>query len=235
MVAGMPRAESVSSAGDVENREGLDDIFPAVDVAGEKREEPLDPDTSIIVLSVKTKLPNIGVHMDLANKHANEWLQEGKGALEASKNMNTKLKQTAADSLQLLYESVLSLSDSRHRNKAKMEELLRLQSIQHSRTLERMTKECNNRLNSFMENMEASWQTTIEMVNKNLTDLTTNRAVEWLEFETREPYRQIKEMDKAIKNGAADEEQKSYPVLRNPRGPRAGEGPSAGKAELKGG
>lgn len=52
---------------------------------------------------------------------ANTLLQNGKSALELALNMKREAKIIATESLQVLYETVLSLSDSRYRHKCNLE------------------------------------------------------------------------------------------------------------------
>ncbi|CAH2106586.1 unnamed protein product [Euphydryas editha] len=62
-----------------------------------------------------------GVETDMFMGVANELLQRGKKALESAGNMKREVKTTAYESLQGLYEIVLSLSDSRSWHKCKLE------------------------------------------------------------------------------------------------------------------
>lgn len=64
----------------------------------------------------------IGVSMDLASQRANELLQSGKEALEKAGNMKRECKTEALESLQSLYEVVLSVSDSRSRHRVALEQ-----------------------------------------------------------------------------------------------------------------
>lgn len=62
-----------------------------------------------------------GVEMDHCTVVANEMLQRGKEALEAAVTMKREPKATVYECLQGLYETVLSLSDSRNRHKCSLE------------------------------------------------------------------------------------------------------------------
>ncbi|CAH2088346.1 unnamed protein product [Euphydryas editha] len=57
-----------------------------------------------------------GVQIDMVTGVANDLLQRGKEALESAGTMKREAKITAYESLQGLYETVLSLSDSRNRH-----------------------------------------------------------------------------------------------------------------------
>lgn len=69
----------------------------------------------------RTPRRGTGVEMDLATREANGLLQKGKDALEAALNMKRECKVTAYECLQGLYETVLSLADSRARHKYNLE------------------------------------------------------------------------------------------------------------------
>ncbi|CAG9793087.1 unnamed protein product [Diatraea saccharalis] len=72
-----------------------------------------------------------GVEMDMATKTANEELQKGKTALKNAGSMKRECKLIALESLQSLYEIVLSLSDSRSRHKHNLE----AEKARHAREL----------------------------------------------------------------------------------------------------
>ncbi|KAF9414898.1 hypothetical protein HW555_007289, partial [Spodoptera exigua] len=76
----------------------------------------------VLELSPKmTPRKGTGVEMDLATREANNLLQKGKGALEAAGNMKRECKTATYECLQGLYETVLSLADSRARHKYNLE------------------------------------------------------------------------------------------------------------------
>lgn len=59
--------------------------------------------------------------MDMVTGVANTFLRNGKEALESATNMKREANATALESLQGIYETVLSLSDSRNSHKHNFE------------------------------------------------------------------------------------------------------------------
>ena len=59
--------------------------------------------------------------MDMVSGVANTLLRQGIETLESATNMKRECKITAHESLQGLYETVLSLSDSRNRHRCNLE------------------------------------------------------------------------------------------------------------------
>ncbi|KAH9643461.1 hypothetical protein HF086_017242 [Spodoptera exigua] len=72
-------------------------------------------------LLYRTPRRGTGVEMDLATREANHLLQKGKDALETAGNMKQECKAVTHECLQGLYETVLSLADSRARHKYNLE------------------------------------------------------------------------------------------------------------------
>ncbi|XP_075990359.1 uncharacterized protein LOC142986010 [Anticarsia gemmatalis] len=130
-----------------------------------------------------------GIEMDAANKAANTMLLKGKEALEQAGNMKKECKLIALDSLQSLYETVLSLSDSRSRHKYNLEK----ERSRHAQELVRIERAHSREITKLTEALLQTRQ-QVEDTHKEAKDIR-----QWLEFETVEPHRHIAELSKATK------------------------------------
>ncbi|CAG9565969.1 unnamed protein product [Danaus chrysippus] len=124
-----------------------------------------------------------GVEMDAATKEANTLLLNGKEALDQATNIKKELKTTALESMQAVYEIVLSISDSRSRHKNNLEK----DRSRHAQELARLERAHSKSL----EEITAEMRSTRETLATNLKETTNIRK--WLEFETRDPHIQIKD------------------------------------------
>lgn len=133
-----------------------------------------------------------GVEMDAATKLANETLLRAKEAIESAGNMKRECKLIALEGLQTLYETVLSLSDSRSRHKNNLEK----ERVRHAQELVRVERAHTKATAELIKNMSQS----LGEARADLTDnLEETRAVRsWLGYETREPFSKIDEMARAI-------------------------------------
>ncbi|XP_052740699.1 uncharacterized protein LOC128198591 [Bicyclus anynana] len=127
-----------------------------------------------------------GVEMDLATKKANDMLLQGKDALESAGNMKRECKQTALESLQGLYEIVLSLSDSRARHKHNLEK----ERHRHAQELVRIERAHNKMITGTLSQLTTQITDTNRQLTENSNETKAIRS--WLGHETEEPYRQIK-------------------------------------------
>lgn len=128
-----------------------------------------------------------GVEMDAATKIANEALQRGKEALEAAGNMKRECKQIAIDCLQTLYETILSLSDSRSRHKFNLEK----ERHHHAKEIVSIERAHNKQLVTSVQEINKKLDDTQNILQQTKEETQTIRS--WLGYETREPYQQIKE------------------------------------------
>ncbi|XP_052741604.1 uncharacterized protein LOC128198763 [Bicyclus anynana] len=133
-----------------------------------------------------------GVEMDLASKQANDMLLKGKDALEAAGNMKRECKQTALECLQCLYETVLSLSDSRARHKYNLEK----ERQRHAQELVRVERAHNKLITGTLSNITNQISQLHTQTVKNSEE--TNAIRSWLGHETAEPYRQIKHISQRM-------------------------------------
>lgn len=134
----------------------------------------------------------MGVEMDVATKAANEMLLKAKDALEAAGNMKKECKIIALECLQSLYETVLSLSDSRQRHKYNLEK----ERARHAQELVRAERAHTKTLTETLKDLG-------ERLGEARTDITGNleetRAIRsWLGYETTEPYSQIKTIKETV-------------------------------------
>ncbi|KAH9635901.1 hypothetical protein HF086_002461 [Spodoptera exigua] len=123
----------------------------------------------------RTPRRGTGVEMDLATRKANNLLQKGKEALEAAGNMKRECKTTTYECLQGLYETVLSLADSRARHKYNIERA-------HNRDVMALKAE-------------------LSLMRTDLSD-TKKEAKgirEWLGHETLDAFKGIKEVKEEVK------------------------------------
>ncbi|CAH2090006.1 unnamed protein product [Euphydryas editha] len=119
--------------------------------------------------------------MDMVIGMANDLLQRGKEALESVGNMMCESKITVYESLQRLYETVLSLSNSSSRYICNLEqertrhaqELVRVERA-HAKELRELKKKKKKTLLSYMEKPRP--------------------MSSWLDYDTVEPFRRIRDI-----------------------------------------
>ncbi|CAH2091714.1 unnamed protein product [Euphydryas editha] len=129
-----------------------------------------------------------GVEMDLVTGVANEMLQKGKEALELAGKMKRESKITAYESLQGLYEIVLSLSDSRNRHRCNLEK----ERTRHAQELMRVERAHNKELQQLKQSLLSELQTAHKDISATLKETQAVRT--WLGYETEEPFKRIKEI-----------------------------------------
>ncbi|CAH2106353.1 unnamed protein product [Euphydryas editha] len=132
-----------------------------------------------------------GVVMDLVTGVANDMLQKGKEALESASNMKRDIKATVYDSLQGLYETVLSLSDSRNRHKCNLER----ERAQHAKELMRVERAHSKELQNFKQLLLSGLQAAHNDIAATLKETQAVRS--WLGYEMDEPFKRIKEIREA--------------------------------------
>lgn len=148
---------------------------------------PMADQSMIIMSTCRT-----GVEMNMANRAANDMLQKGKEALENAGNMKRECKLIAIECLQSLYETVLSLSDSRSRHMLNCEK----ERSRHAQELVRVERACNRKITDLSETFAKELSLARQDVTANLAE--TKAIKGWLEFETRDPHRQIAELTTAM-------------------------------------
>lgn len=148
----------------VDPADPVDPGVPAGELVLHEKEDDLSaddgPNRSMVLLSVK-RLPNIGVNMDMATKFANDKLQEGKAALEMAGTMSGDMKKLVHESLQALYETALSLSESRMRQMKNVEtekeksknEIARLERL-HAKELLKMSQAHSKQMSTVTDRLE---------------------------------------------------------------------------------
>ncbi|KAF9787528.1 hypothetical protein SFRURICE_000378 [Spodoptera frugiperda] len=137
----------------------------------------------------RTPRRGTGVEMDLATREANGLLQKGKDALEAALNMKRECKVTAYECLQGLYETVLSLADSRARHKYNLER----ERSRHAQELVQVERAHTRDVMAL--------KAELSLMRSDLTD-TKKEAKgirEWLGHETLEAFKGIKEVKEEVK------------------------------------
>lgn len=134
-----------------------------------------------------------GVEMDAATKVANDLLQKGKHALETAGNMKRECKAMAHDSLQGLYETVLSLADSRARHKYNLEK----ERTRHAQELVRVERAHTKELLAMKKTLVGEVCLAREDLASALDQVKAIRS--WLGYETEAPFRSIGEIQKEMK------------------------------------
>ncbi|CAH2105842.1 unnamed protein product [Euphydryas editha] len=126
--------------------------------------------------------------MDMVTGVANDLLQRGKEALESAEKMKRETKITVYESLQGLYETVLSLSDSRSRHICNLEK----ERTRHAQELLRVERAHAKELTDLRKTLLSSMQKTQEDVAEALREA---RAIHtWLDYDTVEPFRRIRDI-----------------------------------------
>ncbi|CAG9792685.1 unnamed protein product [Diatraea saccharalis] len=123
----------------------------------------------------------------------NDELQKGKAALENAGNMKRERKITALESLQTLYEIVLSLSDSRSRHKYNLE----VERSRHAKELVRVERAHIKALQDTVRTTSAQLQRTKQDIAKVQDD--TNAIRNWLGYETKQPYENINKIEAMVR------------------------------------
>ena len=132
-----------------------------------------------------------GVEMDLVTGVANTLLQSGKSALESALNMKREAKITATESLQGLYETVLSLSDSRNRHKCNLEK----ERSRHAQELVHVERAHSKALEEANQKLFVEMGSARREIAETLKEAQAVRS--WLGYETAQPFREIKEIKEA--------------------------------------
>ncbi|KAI8431392.1 hypothetical protein MSG28_015924 [Choristoneura fumiferana] len=178
-------------------------VGPRSTPASPKTDEGDMSDSSVISMSPGTHLSRKsllmgpgrkgpGIEMDHATKLANTMLQEGKTALELAGNMKRECKVKCLDCLQVLYETALSLSDSRSRHKYNLErerarnahEIVRLERL-HAREMVEVREKVVVGLEQILE---------VSVRTAKQTDSVRN----WLGYETETPFKTIGEIRDSV-------------------------------------
>lgn len=131
-----------------------------------------------------------GIAMDMANKYANELLQRGKTALESAGNMKREFKLTAIQCLQSLYETCLSLSDSRSRHMLSLEK----ERSRHAREIVAIERAHTKKIAEVTKNLTSEVASARNDLTANLEQTKAIRS--WLGYETLEPYKRIEDIMK---------------------------------------
>lgn len=132
------------------------------------------------------------MEMDLATREANELLQKGKDALEAAGNMKRECKATAHECLQGLYETALSLADSRARHKYNLEK----ERSRHAQELVRVERAHNRDL------MSLKVELSLMRSDVSVTKKEAKGIREWLGQETLDAFNGIKEIKEEVKSAS---------------------------------
>ncbi|XP_050563632.1 uncharacterized protein LOC126910634 [Spodoptera frugiperda] len=151
----------------------------------------------------RTPRRGTGVEMDLATQEANTLLQKGKAALEAAGNMKRECKAIAHDCLQGLYETALSLADSRSRHKFNLEK----ERSRHAKELVRVERAHTREL------MKMTMELSLMRTDVSETKKEAKGIREWLGHETLEAFNGIKEVKEEIK-AAGHQNQKEHERTR---------------------
>lgn len=139
-------------------------------------------------LLYRTPRRGTGVEMDLATREANDLLQRGKDALEAAGNMKRECKTVAHECLQGLYETALSLADSRARHKYNLEK----ERSRHAQELVRVERAHTRELMTLKVELSLM-RTDVAETRKEAKGIR-----EWLGHETLEAFNGIKEVKKEV-------------------------------------
>ena len=129
-----------------------------------------------------------GVEMDMVSGVANTLLRQGIEALETATNMKRECKTTAHESLQGLYETVLSLSDSRNRHRCNLEK----ERSRHAQELVHIERAHAKQLQTLHNNLTEQMHLARTEVTDTLKEAQAVRS--WLGYETMEPFREIKKI-----------------------------------------
>ncbi|KAJ8705880.1 hypothetical protein PYW08_012926 [Mythimna loreyi] len=137
----------------------------------------------------RTPRRGTGVEMDLATREANNLLQKGKEALEAAGNMKRECKATTYECLQGLYETVLSLADSRARHKYNLEK----ERSRHAKELVQVERAHTRDVMAL--------KVELSLMRSDLSDTKKEaRGIrEWLGHETLEAFKGIKEVKEEVR------------------------------------
>lgn len=145
---------------------------------------PTEGHMSMLIMSSR----KTGVEMDMANRAANDMLLRGKEALEEASNIKREYKLIAIDCLQSLYETVLSLSDSRSRHLLNLEK----ERSRHAQELIRVERAHTKKIATLTEGLVRDFSHARTDIAGCLDE--TKAVKSWLQYETREPHSQIKKL-----------------------------------------
>ncbi|CAG4936411.1 unnamed protein product [Colias eurytheme] len=139
-----------------------------------------------------------GGEMDVATKVANDMLLRGKESLETAGNMKRENKTVALNSLQGLYETVLSLADSRSRHKFNLEK----ERSRHAQELVRVERAHSAEVKQIKEALLSEVSLARAGITETLKETQAVRS--WLGYETVEPFSQLKELHRETGNLVAE-------------------------------
>ncbi|CAK1584020.1 unnamed protein product [Parnassius mnemosyne] len=189
----VPTPQDLDSEGGSSITMDIDKELSALGLCKRVRETEDEWSDGDSVVSDKSKRSSIlppayrraGISMDLATQRANEFLLSGKEALEKAGNMKKECKSEVHDCLQGLYETVLSLSDSRSRHRLAVEQ----ERSRAAKELVRIERAHNKQLTE-IQNLQFS-----KVVEAYEAIKSTGKGVEairtWLCYEMDEPIKAI--------------------------------------------
>ncbi|KAH9632635.1 hypothetical protein HF086_004753 [Spodoptera exigua] len=137
----------------------------------------------------RTPRRGTGVEMDLAPREANHFLQKGKDALETAGNMKRECKAIMHECLQGLYETVLSLADSRARHKYNLER----ERSRHAQELVRVERAHSREVMALKSELSIMRSDLLE------TKKEAKGIREWLGHETLDALNDIKELKDEVR------------------------------------
>ncbi|KAH9631951.1 hypothetical protein HF086_000288, partial [Spodoptera exigua] len=140
-------------------------------------------------LLYRTPRRGTGVEMDLATREANHLLQKGKDALETAGNMKRECKAVTHECLQGLYETVLSLADSRARHKYNLEK----ERSRHAQELVRVERAHSREVMALKSELSIMRSDLLE------TKKEAKGIREWLGHETLDALNGIKELKDEVR------------------------------------
>ncbi|CAK1604480.1 unnamed protein product [Parnassius mnemosyne] len=126
-----------------------------------------------------------GISMDLATQRANEFLLSGKEALEKAGKMKRECKQEVHDCLQGLYETVLSLSDSRSRHRLALEQ----ERSRAAKELVRVERAHNKQISDLQSLQLQKFRDIQQVIQETQKSVESIRG--WLNYEMDDPIKAI--------------------------------------------
>ncbi|CAK1583087.1 unnamed protein product [Parnassius mnemosyne] len=126
-----------------------------------------------------------GISMDLATQRANEFLLSGKEALEKAGKMKRECKQEVHDCLQGLYETVLSLSDSRSRHRLALEQ----ERSRAAKELVRFERAHNKQISDLQSLQLQKFRDIQQVIQETQKSVESIRG--WLNYEMDDPIKAI--------------------------------------------
>ncbi|CAK1601174.1 unnamed protein product [Parnassius mnemosyne] len=143
-----------------------------------------------------------GISMDLATQRANEFLLSGKEALEKAGKMKRECKQEVHDCLQGLYETVLSLSDSRSRHRLALEQ----ERSRAAKELVRVERAHNKQISDLQSLQLQKFRDIQQVIQETQKSVESIRG--WLNYEMDDPIKaiyQIRQDISGISNRSTNE------------------------------